>query len=197
MDVNAQVAAVARSVSACERDGRAMRDVTVERCFGAPPGELWSAVTDPQQLARWFLPVSGELRLGGRYQFDGNAGGTITACEAPRHLVVTWEFGGGVSWVALRIAAATNGARVTLTHTCPLDDHWRSYGAGAAGLGWELALAGLAALLAGGTPPDESSAFVAAASDAWRRAAIAGGEDAAQAAEAAGRTTAFYAPPAG
>ena len=30
----------------------------------------------PSGFPRWFLPISGELRLGGRYQLTGNAGGT-------------------------------------------------------------------------------------------------------------------------
>ena len=35
------------------------------------------ALTDPERIGRWFLPISGDFRLGGRYQFEGNAGGKI------------------------------------------------------------------------------------------------------------------------
>ena len=49
------------------------------------------------------MPVSGDLRLGGRFQLQGNAGGGITRCAPPRHLAVTWEFGGQVSWVDVRL----------------------------------------------------------------------------------------------
>ena len=31
-------------------------------------------------------PISGDLRLGGRYQLQGNAGGEILVCEPPQHL---------------------------------------------------------------------------------------------------------------
>ena len=40
---------------------------------------------------------TGDLRLGGRFQVEGNAGGEITACDAPKHFAITWEFGGGMS----------------------------------------------------------------------------------------------------
>jgi uncharacterized protein YndB with AHSA1/START domain len=62
-------------------------DTTVE--------DLWEATTTPERLARWFLPVEGDLKLGGRYQLKGNAGGTITRCDPPEALDLTWEFGGG------------------------------------------------------------------------------------------------------
>lgn len=67
-------------------------------------GWLWEATTTPERLARWFLPVEGDLKLGGRYQLEGNAGGTITRCDPPEALDMTWEFGGGTSWVNLRLA---------------------------------------------------------------------------------------------
>ena len=47
---------------------------------------LWDACTNAERIPRWFLPVSGDLRLGGRYQLEGNAGGTIERCDPPRSL---------------------------------------------------------------------------------------------------------------
>ena len=61
------------------------------------------------RIPRWFLPLSGELRLGGRYQLPGNVGGENLTCDVPRHLAVTWEFGGGVSWVDVRLSKDTAG----------------------------------------------------------------------------------------
>ena len=29
--------------------------------------DVWDACTNPERIPRWFLPVSGDLRLGGRY----------------------------------------------------------------------------------------------------------------------------------
>jgi uncharacterized protein YndB with AHSA1/START domain len=45
----------------------------------------------PSGIPRWFLPIAGDLRLGGRFQLEGNAGGEITECRPPRRLAVTWE----------------------------------------------------------------------------------------------------------
>src|SRR5258708_29536676 len=53
---------------------------------------------------RALLPIIGDLRLGGHYQFEGNAGGTIRRCEPPRLLAVTWEMGGSPSWLTISLA---------------------------------------------------------------------------------------------
>jgi uncharacterized protein YndB with AHSA1/START domain len=171
---------------------------------------LWDAVTNPERLPRWFLPVSGDLRLGGRYQFEGNAGGEITSCEAPRYVAATWEFGGGVSWVSVRLADGPDGASLELEHIAPVpDDMWDQFGPGAVGVGWELALVGLAQYLETGRAVDpatalawptseEGKAFVRQISDDWGRASITAGTDEAAAMAAAARTTGFYtgSPPA-
>ena len=75
------------------------------------------------------MPVGGELRLGGRYQFEGNAGGTITACQPPSLLAVTWEFAGDVSWVEVLVSNdGAKGGRLTLAHTSRPSEHWDEYG---------------------------------------------------------------------
>ena len=61
--------------------------------YDAPIEDVWDALTNPERIGRWFLPISGDYRLGGRYQFEGNAGGEIVACERPNRLRVTWVYG--------------------------------------------------------------------------------------------------------
>ena len=58
--------------------------VVASRSYDTDIDDLWEAITNAERIPRWFLPITGELRLGGRYQLQGNAGGTITACEPPR-----------------------------------------------------------------------------------------------------------------
>src|SRR5918995_6737911 len=99
--------AVRRELTTVERDGVELRRLIAERSFPAPIGEVWDALTNPERLPRWFLPVSGELRLGGKYQLKGNAGGTITGCEPPEALAVTWEYGGQVSWLTVTLQRQT------------------------------------------------------------------------------------------
>ncbi len=202
-DVEGNLKAVERSVSSLERDGQPARAVTLSRSYPTTVEDLWDAVTNGERIARWFLPVSGELELGGRYQLEGNAGGLITACERASHFALTWEFGEDVSWVEVGFLEDGPGrARLTLTHTAQLSEHWDEYGPGAAGVGWELGLLGLALHLAqpAAAKPDEAAlaaspegkAFITGSSEAWGQAAVAVGTDPDAARAAAKWTTAFY-----
>ena len=109
LDVEEHLDAADRSVSVLERDGKPARAVTLSRSYATTLEDLWDAVTNGDRLPRWFLPVTGELRPGGRYQLEGNAGGSITACGRPWHLALTWEFGGDVSWVEIRFSQGGAG----------------------------------------------------------------------------------------
>ena len=99
IDVESHLGAVERSVSSLERGGQHARAVTLSRSYATTVEDLWDAVTNGERIPRWFLPVSGELGPGGRYQLEGNAGGVITVCERQSHFALTWEFGEDVSWV--------------------------------------------------------------------------------------------------
>ena len=143
-DFESYLGAVERSVASLERDGRPARAITLSRSYPTTACDLWDAVTNGERIPRWFLPIQGKLEPGGRFQFEGNAGGAITACEPPARLAITWEFGGDVSWVEVRIADdGAGGARLVLTHTALLSEHWDRYGPGATGVGWEGGLLGL------------------------------------------------------
>ena len=202
-NVELMLGAVNRAVSFRERDGHSAGAVTLSRSFDAAIGDVWDAVTNEERISHWFTPVTGELELGGHFQLEGNASGTITACERLSHFAVTWEFGGDVSWVDVSLEPADEGhSRLTLTHASILSGHWDEYGPGAAGVGWEWGLLGLAIHLEEPTEPmpgvmefvasDAGRAFFAGSSDGWAKAAIAAGADADTARAAASRTTAFY-----
>ena len=202
-DVDAQLGAATRSVSSPDRDGRSARAIAIARSFDTTIDEVWDAVTNRDRLPRWFLPISGNLERGGRYQLEGNAGGTITTCEPPAFLALTWEFGGEISWVELRLSqAADGGIGLTLTHTAHLSPLWVVFGPGATGVGWELGLLGLALHLARPDDPKldeeafaaspEGKAFTIGSSERWGEASFQFGTDAGAARAAARRTTAFY-----
>ena len=130
-DYEGHLGAVERSVSSLERDGQPARAVTLTRGCATTVEDLWDAVTNRERIPRWFIPVSGDLEPGGRYQLEGNAGGAITACEPRSRFAVTWEFGGDVSWLEVRVSDDGAGrARLTLTHTQHLSDHWDSVRSG-------------------------------------------------------------------
>jgi uncharacterized protein YndB with AHSA1/START domain len=84
------------------------RTVVVRRAFPAPIEDVWDACTTAERISRWFMPVTGDLRLGGKYQLEGNAGGEMLNCEPPRLLRVTWVMGEGpASEVEMRLSRAT------------------------------------------------------------------------------------------
>jgi uncharacterized protein YndB with AHSA1/START domain len=68
--------------------------VRVEDRYDTDIDDLWSALTDPGRLARWYGQVDGDLRLGGEFRlyiesagWDGT--GRVEACEPPQRLLVT------------------------------------------------------------------------------------------------------------
>lgn len=178
------------------------------RVYDTSVEDLWQAVTTPERLARWFLPVEGDLKLGGRYQLKGNAGGAITRCDPPEALDVTWEFMGATSWVNLRLAPEGEKARLVLEHIAHKEGagraHFEKYGPGATGIGWDLALRGLELYLANPevavdpaafeawTLSSEGKAFIRRCGEAWAAAYIAAGADPELARAQAERTIAFY-----
>src|ERR687895_2855880 len=95
IDVIHEISSVERRVGGRTLEAGEARSLTISRVYDTPPEDLWDACTNPERLPRWFLPVSGDLRPGGRYELQGNASGTIERCEPPHGLAATWEYGGG------------------------------------------------------------------------------------------------------
>jgi uncharacterized protein YndB with AHSA1/START domain len=206
IDVAHQISAVQRRVGSRVLEAGDARTVTVSQVYDADLDDVWDACTNPERIPRWFLPVTGDLRVGGRYQLEGNASGEILRCDPPQGFDATWEYGGEVSWIELRLTPEPGGrTRFTLKHIAHVDDErWAEFGPGAVGVGWDLALVGLALHLAGGgaavdpaevaawSASDDGRRFMALASDEWRDASVAAGTKPDAAREAADRTTAFY-----
>ncbi|HYD11002.1 MAG TPA: SRPBCC family protein [Acidimicrobiales bacterium] len=201
IDLIEAAGAVRRAVDDRTVDGAPAKAVVAIRTYEADIDDVWDAITNAERIPRWLAPISGDLCLGGTYQLEGNAGGTITTCDAPRHLAVTWEYGGQVSWVDVTLTTVEHGTSLRLEHVAPVDPHWGEYGPGAVGIGWDLSLLGLLDHLAtGGGPADPAEVFASpdgirfmqASSLGWCEADIAGGTpaDVARAAEA--RTIAAY-----
>jgi uncharacterized protein YndB with AHSA1/START domain len=201
MDIDRMLGSVDRQVETREDGARA---TVSSRTYATDIDDLWDAITNGERLPRWFLPVSGDLRLGGHYQLEGNASGEIRHCVPPRELGVTWVFDNQVSYVNVRLSEVEDGTHLRLEHVADIaDEFWDRFGAGAGGVGWDMALMGLAEHVstnASVTPEnamewmvsEEGRRFIRRSSDAWRDASIRAGTDR-DAAQAAGdRTTAFY-----
>ena len=204
IDIASHLGAIARVVEDREYQGHPVKVVVASRAYDTSPDDLWNALTDPARLKRWFAPVDGDLKLGGRFQVKGNASGTITACVPQKSFSATWEFGGTVSWINLAIEPTkAGGAHLTLEHLCPTSPHWDQFGPGAVGVGWELGLLGLGMHTRSGAArdqfdehawgaSDEGKQFVTDTGEGWIAADMAGGESGANATTRGRATIAFY-----
>jgi uncharacterized protein YndB with AHSA1/START domain len=205
MDVTHHVNAVRRTVGTRTLEAGEAHVVTLTRTYPTDVTDLWDACTSTERLPRWFAPVAGDLKLGGRYQIEGNASGTVLTCDPPRSFTATWEFGGGISWIELQVTAdGEGGARMQLDHIAMVDDDmWPQYGPGAVGVGWDLGLLGLALHLETGASVTadygeqwsmsaEGKDFAGQAGEGWYAAQVASGEAADVARRAADNTIAFY-----
>jgi uncharacterized protein YndB with AHSA1/START domain len=206
-DIFAEIDAVHREVGQRKLAAGDGHVVVLRREYNATVEDVWDAITDPDRISRWFLPVTGDLRLGGRYQLKGNAGGEIRRCEPPRLLQVTWIFGEDPSpgldssVVEVRLSSAGDGRTAfELEHAAVETPQWGEYGPGAVGVGWELALLGLGLHLRGGSIEDpdawdqspEAKELMTRSSEAWGRANQAAGATEAEVATTVANTTRFY-----
>ncbi len=117
--------------------------------------DVWSALTQPPRLARWYGNFEGDFRVGGKWrgfvpssEWDGH--GRIIECDAPRRLSVTmWETEGEEQ--AISVDLAVDGARtiLLLEKSGVVPDVLWAYGCG-----WQSHLEDLAAHLAGREDPD-------------------------------------------
>ena len=109
--------------------------VRMEDVYDTDIADLWSAITEPDRLARWIATVDGDLRVGGsvRTYFTSTweGPGRIDVCDAPTHLVVTMEPGTDDEAVIEAVLTA-EGERTRLVveeRGLPLDGLFK-YGAG-------------------------------------------------------------------
>ncbi|MCE0536721.1 SRPBCC family protein [Kineosporia rhizophila] len=204
MDIAAAAGLVVREVRNGTREGVPTKVSVARRTYATDRADLWDVLTNAERIPRWFLPVSGDLKVGGHYQLEGNAGGTVERCEAPEFFALTWEFGEMTSWVRVRLAEAPEGATLELEHEAVVPQElWDQFGPGATGVGWDGALYGLGAYLDTGASMDpaeaalwgttpEGKTFMRLCADGWAEAAIASGDAPEAARAAADRTFGFY-----
>jgi uncharacterized protein YndB with AHSA1/START domain len=187
--------------------------VELRRRYDAEIEDVWDAITSPERLRRWLKPVTGDLRLGGKFDLEDMGHGEILRCDPPRLLKVSWLFGPdadaweGTSEVEVRLAPGPTGdTEFELIHASVADPHYfPTYGPGAGGVGWDLGLLALARLLASDEIENlaefdkspEGREFSRHSAAAWGQAHLAAGGDPEQVAAAVEATTKFYAPDLG
>jgi uncharacterized protein YndB with AHSA1/START domain len=127
-------------------DGRPT--LRLERRVAHPVTAVWSALTDPAELARWFpSTIEGELRDGARLSFSfpehdavADMQGHITELDPPRELAFFW----GEDHIRFELSPA--GEQTDLRLTVALDSADKAARDGA---GWHVCLARLEAMLDG------------------------------------------------
>lgn len=122
------------------------------RRYAAGRSEVWSAITDPERVARWAFQVEFEPRAGGSLRFfygeHGTADGTIIAWDEPDLLEYEWGEGDEAWHVRFELADdAAGGTALTFDHYLP-DAARPEFAAG-----WHWHLDRLAIVVEGDTPP--------------------------------------------
>jgi uncharacterized protein YndB with AHSA1/START domain len=135
--------------------------VRIEDRYDTGIDDLWSAIIDPDRLARWYGRVEGDLRLGGEFRLlvDGSGWdgvGRVEACEPPRRLQVRTKESDEPYEEVIEATLTPDGDQTILVieaRGMPLDKV-AFYGAG-----WQLHAEDLAAYLAGRPLADAEKRF--------------------------------------
>lgn len=128
------------------------------RTLSDPPDTVWQALTQPDQLARWFpTTIEGDRSPGAPLRFSFPRGeappfeGEMLALEPPVLLELRW----GDDVLSLQLASAGDGTALTLLDT------FEEFGKAARdAAGWHVSLDALEAALGGEeSEPDPASAW--------------------------------------
>ncbi len=127
--------------------------IVVEQIFNAPISVVWKAITDTDQMRRWFFETmtNFEPAVGFQTQFNVRVEDQdyphqwkVTDVVPEKRIVYDWRYGGypGNSSVTWELSETLNGTKLTLTHkgieTFPQDDPMFSRESGQAGWGYFL-----------------------------------------------------------
>ena len=128
--------------------------VRMEDSFDTDIDDLWSAITEPERLARWIGKVEGDLRLGGEFRVSFTSSyegpGRVDVCDPPRRLRVTMDPGQEDETVLeAELSPDGDGTRLIVEERGFPLDHAAGYGAG-----WQAHIEDLAAHLTGRPPAD-------------------------------------------
>ncbi|WP_336923512.1 SRPBCC family protein [Aquipuribacter sp. SD81] len=128
------------------------RDLVLERRFDTGVEDVWSAITDPERLGRWFGTWTGDPASGSvRFRFTAEGEDVpesvydVRVCEPPRSLRVRTVDEHGTWDLSAHVEPDGDGARLTFRHRLVDPD-----ALGDTGPGWEYYLDRLVAAVEGG-----------------------------------------------
>jgi len=135
--------------------------VRMEDRFDTDIDDVWSALTEPERLARWYGEIEGELRVGGAFRarlpasgWEGT--GRVEECEPPRRLLVVSKEPDEPNEDSTEVTLTGDGDQTVLVveqRGLPLDLLW-AYGAGL-----QIHVEDLAAHIAGRERDDTETRF--------------------------------------
>jgi uncharacterized protein YndB with AHSA1/START domain len=160
-----------RGILTTEDDGR--RRLEFRRSWPDPIEDVWSALTEPERLARWIGVYDGERGTGGRGTFamtheEGEPVGeptTIVECDPPRRLVVEWVQQDTDAWrVDLDLWSDNGGTVLRFVQRFPAGADVTDFA-----LGWHWYLDKLDAEVGRRPPPGDWDGFLVEVGPAYGR----------------------------
>jgi hypothetical protein len=58
IDIAEQIGAISRQVEQQQSESGEIVTVTMERRYPAEVADVWQAITNPERMRRWFLPIT-------------------------------------------------------------------------------------------------------------------------------------------
>ena len=153
--------------------GRVLRDedgmrLEFVRTYPDPVDEVWSALTDPARVARWFGtwtgdPATGTVQLT-MTEEEGSTPQevTILECHPPARLVVEVPSPDGTWRLSVALQAQERGTTLVFTQRLA-----EPYDASSIGPGWHFYLDRLGAVVAGTAVPDSWDDYFPSLQDAY------------------------------
>jgi uncharacterized protein YndB with AHSA1/START domain len=114
-----------------------MESIRLEKVYNAPLESVWKAITEKEQLRKWYFDFSEDWKLVPGHQFEWYAGppdgnkwlhrGKMIEIITNKKLVHTWEYPGykGISTITWELSPVdANTTRLNFTHefTEPFDE---------------------------------------------------------------------------
>ncbi len=98
-----------------------VKSLTVEKEYNYPIEKVWKAITNPEAIAKWFIPGDFKPVVGSEYSFENEytkVRGKIINLEEPVLMVYSWikentEIETIVSW---KLKETESGTKLTILH---------------------------------------------------------------------------------
>jgi len=102
--------------------------IVLERTFNAPVSKVWKALTDKNEMKKWYFDLAEfKAKIGFQFQFSGGPSPDkqyvhlckVTEVIPEKKLTYSWKYKGyaGNSFVTFELTAQGNKTLLKLTHT--------------------------------------------------------------------------------